>query len=224
DYTVAYSIPCISGKDSMKNDYGIGDHKISIPPTVLFSVIGRIEDVRRACTMDLKRAGDLVYVLGLTRDETGASEYNALRGCIGNKVPQVNAPQALARYRALHAAISGGLVRSCHDCSDGGLGVALAETAFAGGLGLEVDLRGVPAEAVDRNDTLLFSESQSRFVVSIAPESRAAFESCMQATVWACIGTVRADTRFSVTGLAGTPVVTADLQTLKAAWQKTLDF
>ena len=155
DYTTAYSIPCISGKDSMKNDYMIADHKISIPPTVLFSLLGAIDDVRLACTMDAKAAGDLVYVLGETRDETGGSEYFAMQGCVGNRVPRVDSQRALALYRGLNAAMRKGLVRSCHDCSDGGLGVALAETAFAGELGMSVDLRQVPCDGALADDVLL---------------------------------------------------------------------
>ena len=130
DYTTAFGVPCISGKDSMKNDYLIGDTKISIPPTVLFSAVSVIEDVRKCVTMDAKRSGDLVYVLGETFPETGASEYLALLGFIGNQVPKVNARRAKTLYEALGRAMAKGIVASCHDCSDGGLGAALAETCL----------------------------------------------------------------------------------------------
>ena len=99
--------------------------RIAIPPTLLFSIIGSIDDVRKAVTMDVKQAGDLVYVLGTTKNELGASEYFAMQGAIGNSVPRVDAAEALKLYRALSSAIGQGLVRSCHDCSDGGLGIAL---------------------------------------------------------------------------------------------------
>jgi phosphoribosylformylglycinamidine synthase len=174
-YTTAFGVPCISGKDSMKNDYLIGNTKISIPPTVLFSVMGKIDDVRQAVTMDAKGPGDLVYVLGETLNELGASEYYAMRGYLGNQVPKVDAGKAKRLYRRLNEATEAGLIASCHDCSDGGLGVALAETAFAGGLGMEIDLRKVPAIEADRDDLLLFSETQSRFVVTI-PSHRKAFQ------------------------------------------------
>jgi len=222
DYTTAYAIPCISGKDSMKNDYMIGDHKISIPPTVLFSLIGAIDDVRCACTMDAKAAGDLVYVLGETREETGGSEYFAMLGAVGSRVPRVDAKGALVLYRALNAAIRAGLVRSCHDCSDGGLGVALAETAFAGGLGLRIDLRKVPAAEGLCDDVLLFSETQSRFVVTVASDNAAAFEKCLAQCTFGRVGEVSADAMVSLTGTAGTPVVQAATQELKEAWQKPL--
>jgi phosphoribosylformylglycinamidine synthase len=224
DYTTAYGVPCISGKDSMKNDYVIGDHKISIPPTVLFSIMGRIDDVRKAQTMDAKNEGDTVYVLGQTRDELGGSEYFAASGFTGTKVPKVNAADALKLYRTLSTAIDRGLVRSCHDCSDGGLGVALSESAFSGGLGMEVDLRKVPASGLYRDDFILFSETQSRFVVTVQHEKRTEFERCMQGCIFAEIGTVREGTRFTVKGLKGKVVVDTGISELKEAWQKTLRF
>ena len=222
EYTKAFGVPCISGKDSMKNDYLIGSTKISIPPTVLFSVVSVIADVRKCITMDAKRAHDLAYVLGETSAEMGASEYFALHGLIGNQVPRVNAPRAKRLYEALGAAIQKGLVASCHDCSDGGLGVALAETAFAGGLGLEVDLRQVPASGVDRNDILLFSESQSRFVVTVHPENQKAFEESLKGNVFARVGQVVNGKDFTVIGLKGTGVVRADIFDLKETWKRPL--
>jgi len=179
DFATAYGIPLISGKDSMKNDTILEDTKISIPPTVLFSIIGKIDDVRKAVTSDSKRPGDLVYILGMTREELGGSEYFASRGLIGNGVPRVDQRAATSLYRALHRTMEKGWVASCHDCSDGGLGVALAETAFSGGLGMTVDLRRVPMEGIERTDSLLFSESQTRFVVTIHPENREAFENAL---------------------------------------------
>jgi phosphoribosylformylglycinamidine synthase II len=222
EYTKAFGVPCISGKDSMKNDYLIGATKISIPPTVLFSVVSVIPDVRKCVTMDAKRADDLVYVLGETRPELGASEYYALHGFIGNQVPRVDAQKAKRTYEALSGAIRKGLAASCHDCSDGGLGIALAEVAFAGGLGMEVDLRRVPATGVDRNDLLLFSESQSRFVVTVHPENQKAFEEALKGNSFAQVGRVSAGRDFTITGLRGAVIVRADIDELKEAWKKPL--
>ncbi|MCX5903902.1 MAG: AIR synthase-related protein [Proteobacteria bacterium] len=224
DYATAYMVPLISGKDSMKNDYIIGALKISIPPTVLFSIIGRIDDVRKAVTMDAKSVGDPVYVLGETRDELGGSEYFSLYNSIGAQVPAVDAKKALKLYRSLGKAMSRGLVRSCHDCSDGGLGVALAETAFSGGLGMTVDLKKVPAAKISRNDFLLFSESQSRFVVTVAPDDRKDFERCLKGNIFAEIGIVEKDPQFRITGLNDTIVIEAGIFDLKESWQKTLRF
>jgi phosphoribosylformylglycinamidine synthase len=221
DYTKAYGVPCISGKDSMKNDYQIGGRKISIPPTVLFSTIGKIDDVRKAVTMDVKKPDDRVYVLGMTKDELGASEYYASLGFIGNDVPKVNAPSARKLYIALEKAINEGVVASCHDCSDGGLAVALAESAFSGGLGMSIKLEKIPVENIRRSDTILFSESQSRFVVTVAPGNVARFEALMKGTVFADVGAVTQQQDFTV--IDGEKVVLrAGIDELKDAWQKTL--
>ena len=136
DVCMVYNLPLISGKDSMKNDFYDGTTKISIPPTLLFSVIGKIDDARKAVTMDVKRPGDIVYLLGKTADELGGSEYLALSGAIGNKIPKVDAAKAYQRYQAYHEAVAQRTVASCHDLSDGGLAVAAAESAFAGGFGM----------------------------------------------------------------------------------------
>jgi phosphoribosylformylglycinamidine synthase len=221
DYCVAMGVPLISGKDSMKNDYQIGDTKISIPPTVLFSVIGKIEDVRQAVSMDVKRPGDLVYLLGVTRDECGGSEYYSSRGVLGCNVPKVDAGVALARYKAVNAAQRSGLIRSCHDLSDGGLGVALAEKAFAGGFGIQADLGKVAVEGALRVDTLLFSESQSRLLVTVRPEQQAAFEALFAGQVASLIGEVTAAPRLQLT-LAGQTIIDSDILELKEAWQAPL--
>jgi phosphoribosylformylglycinamidine synthase len=223
-YARAYGVPCISGKDSMKNDYMVGGTKISIPPTLLFSVVAKIDDVRRAVTMDVKRPGDAVYVLGTTYPELGASEYAVLHGATGNNIPRVRENDSLPRYQALEKAIKQGLVASCHDCSDGGLGVALAESGFAGGFGLEIDLRQALAEDIDRDDVLLFAESQSRFVVSVAPDKAAAFEDIMAGTGLARLGEVKEEPVLRMTGLNGEIVLDEELAGLKQAWQQTLDF
>ena len=224
DYTTAYGVPCISGKDSMKNDYSIGLTKISVPPTLLYSVIGKIRDVRKAVTMDAKRPQDLVYILGETRDELGGSEWFAQNNAVGNKVPQVDAKKAMKLYRSLHKAITAGLVASCHDCSDGGLGVALAETAFAGGMGMRIDLKDVPYRGKKRNDYILFSETASRFVVTIHPKDQSRFEKIMAGNVFSEIGFVSAEGWFEVTGINGQPIVKDKINKLKEAWQKPLNF
>lgn len=221
DYTKAYEVPCISGKDSMKNDYYIGGRKISIPPTVLFSTIGKIEDVRKAVTMDVKRPDDRIYVLGMTRDELGGSEYFASLGFVGNDVPKVNATTAKKLYSSIEKAIREGTVASCHDCSDGGLGVALAESAFSGNFGMTIELTKVPVENIKRADTIMFSESQSRFVVTVAPGKVKRFEEIMKGNVFADVGEVTARQDFTV--MDGEKVVlSAGIDELKEAWQKTL--
>jgi len=225
DVCLAYNLPLISGKDSMKNDFYDGATKISIPPTILFSVIGKIEDARKSVTMDAKRPGDLVYLLGKTGNELGGSEYLALRGAIGNSVPTVNPEKALKRYKALHRAINEGLVASCHDLSDGGLAVAVAEKAFAGGYGISADLGRVlwTGDETARNDTaVLFSESASRHLVTVRPENRDAFEAVMSGNCFSSIGVVTEEGTVTVTGLSGKTVVRSGIDELKEAWQSPL--
>jgi phosphoribosylformylglycinamidine synthase len=224
DCCTAFGVPLISGKDSMKNDYLIGGTRISVPPTILISALGKIEDVRKAVTLDAKRPGDLVYVLGETFQELGGSEYYASKGFIGNSIPRVDPKKALALYRRLYLAIRQGLIQSCHDCSDGGLGVALAEIAFAGGLGMNIDLRKVLRSGVDRNDFLLFSESQSRFVVTVDSSQKRAFETLLNNMVYGEVGVVSDDKIFRILGLRGKIIVEADIHDLKEAWQKPLRF
>ncbi len=223
DYTKIYNCPLVSGKDSMKNDYIGPDGKISIPPTILISVIGRIDDVTKACTMDLKREGDIVFVLGETLKEMGGSEFLASYGELGASVPKVDAETAYERYKLIYRAMQDKKIASAHDLSDGGLAVALAETAFAGGLGLDIDLSGLNA-ASDMNDTeILYSETQSRIVISVKPEN-ADYISELFGIDAQAIGVVTAEPRLKITGTGGDVIIDQDLATMKAAWQKTMDF
>jgi phosphoribosylformylglycinamidine synthase subunit PurSL len=225
DVCLAYNLPLVSGKDSMKNDFYDGGVKISIPPTLLFSVIGKIEDARSAVTMDVKRPGDVVYLLGATGAELGGSEYFALKGGVGNGVPVVDTSAAYLRYRAYGRALLAKTVASCHDLSDGGLAVAAAESAFAGGYGMVLELSAMAwkGDAAGRNDaTLLFSESASRLLVTVRPEKRGEFEAIMADTGFAALGVVTEAPELAITGINGSVVVSAGLADLKEAWQATL--
>lgn len=225
DVCLAYNLPLVSGKDSMKNDFYDAGVKISIPPTLLFSVIGKIDDARTAVTMDVKQPGDVVYLLGATGAELGGSEYNALRGGVGNGVPVVDTVSAYERYRTYGRAVQAGLVASCHDLSDGGLAAAAAESAFAGGYGMALDLSCVPwqGDPAARNDAvLLFSESASRLLVTVRPEKRVEFESVVAGTVFAVIGMVTQEPVLTVAGLSGAIAINSGLAELKECWQQTL--
>ena len=224
DTCVAHGVPLISGKDSMKNDYHHGDVRISIPPTLLFTALGQIPDAGRAVTMDFKRAGESIYVLGRTLEELGGSEYFTLLGEPGGVPPDVRAEEQARLYGKLHAALAEGLVSACHDCSDGGLAVALAESAFAGDMGVEADLRPLGADGLDRDDLLLFSESNGRFVVTVRIGSEARFETKLAGLPCRRIGRTRPDGRLRIVGLEGRAVVDADLRELEAAWRTPLDF
>lgn len=217
---VAYNIPCVSGKDSMKNDYSIRGSKISIPPTVLFTAIGVLPDVRKAVTPDFKAPGDLIYVLGMTYDELGASEYLASKGFIGSKVPKVLDPKSsIGSYRVLFRAVCRGLVASIHDLSDGGLGVALSESTFSGGLGAAINLAKMAYKGEHRDDYVLFSESTSRFLVSVAPSKQEAFEEELSGFPLSLIGKTSYDQTLIVNGLDSRPIINLNIETLKKAWQ-----
>ncbi len=218
DVCTAYDIPLISGKDSMKNDYKIGDTKISIPPTVLFTAAAVLDDVEKTVSMDVKRPGDVVYVLGETKHEMGGSEYLALRGQLGMSVPKVDPAAARARYEALAGAIAAGLVASCHDCSDGGLGVAVAEAAFAGGYGMDLDVAPL---GLENNAVALFSESQSRFVVTLSEGNAAAFEAALEGHPWTRLGCVTEEPVLRIACSHGAKVK-APIAELKEAWQQPL--
>jgi phosphoribosylformylglycinamidine synthase len=173
--------------------------------------------------MDVKHPDDLVFILGETRAELGASEYYALHGAIGNRVPRVDAERARGLYEALSQAMARGLVNACHDCSDGGFGVAAAEMAFAGGFGMHLDLRAMPHEpAIERDDTLLYAETASRFVVTVPPQHREAFCALLGTCTIGELGRVLDTAEFVVVGLAGKTVIRSDIARLKEAWQQPL--
>ena len=170
--------------------------------------------------MDAKMAGDFIYVLGLSRNELGGSEYYDLFGYTGLNVPQVRLKEVLPLYQALEGAIRAELLASAHGIYRGGLGIHLAMVSMAGVLGLEVELAKVPAEGMERDDTLLYSESAGRFIVSVAPEHRAEFEERFKGLPCGCIGRVTDKQRFTVRGLAGDVLFNVGLQQLKTAWKK----
>ncbi|MBH8568545.1 hypothetical protein KB206_06615 [Microvirga sp. STS02] len=212
DATAAYCIPLTSGKDSMKNDFKADGVKISVPPTVLYSMTAKMEDVRRAITSDFKQADDVVYLLGETYDELGGSEFYALHGQLGANVPKVDFAKAKALYTLIGQANNQNLIQSCHDLSDGGLAVALAETTFGYGCGADVELpaTGLPLA------TQLFSESHSRFVATVAPEDVVAFEKLLGERATR-LGRVTNDGKLTVRH-DGQTVIAADTTTLRAAW------
>jgi len=223
DMAVGYGTPFVSGKDSLYNEFQFEGETISIPHTLLISALGVIEDTGRAVSMDFKQAGDLIYVAGTTWNELGGSEYFKNRGYTGNNVPKVNPRQSKKLMDGLSTATEKGLVKACHDLSEGGLGVALAEMAFAGGLGAAVRLKDVPlGEPVDRDDFILFSESNSRFLMEVAPENREKFEKVMADTDLAFIGETTDSETVAIHGLNGNKIVSASLDELKESWQKPL--
>ncbi|MFH0897369.1 MAG: AIR synthase-related protein [Candidatus Bathyarchaeota archaeon] len=230
DYSSVLGIPFISGKDSMKNDSIVDGVKISIPPTLLVSVLAKMDDIGKAVTMDVKRPGDLVYIVGETFDELGGSEYYKLMGektrkreYIGNKVPKVNAKKAKNAYRKMSKATGRRLIHSIHTPTKGGLAVALAQSAFAGCYGMYVSLEKVPYSGAQRDDAVLFSESNSRFIVTVPEEKKEKFERTMQGSTYAHIGFVIESPELRIKGLRGLDVIQTDLADLEKAWKSTLE-
>lgn len=223
DAAVAYQAPYISGKDSLNNTYtdraGV---RRAIPGTLVITAVGIVPDVARAVTMDFKAPGDWIYLVGETRGELGGSHYLQVAPAPrpGGDQPPQPVPQALERMRALHRAIAFGLVRACHDLSEGGLPVALAEMCIAGRLGAEVDLRAVPgAEALEADDQVLFAESLCRFLVEVRPEDAPAFEAIMAGHPVARIGRVTAAPVLRVVGLEGAERIRVTVEDLERAWR-----
>ena len=223
DTAIVYGTPFISGKDSLYNEYETGKESICIPPTLLVSAMAVIDDVNKAVSMDCKKAGNLIYIVGATYNELGGSHYYAVHGYIGNSVPKVYPEKGKKLMNALSAAMNKGLVSACHDLSEGGIGVAAAEMSFAGGLGMNINLKNVPlADTIERDDLILFSESNARFLAEVAPEKKKDFEKTMSGVDYAEIGKVTDNKKFEVYGRSGNQVLTAPIAELKEAWQKPL--
>ncbi|MDD3154186.1 MAG: AIR synthase-related protein [Victivallaceae bacterium] len=203
EYTIAFGVPCISGKDSMKNDSTIGGKKISIPPSLLFSAISKMDDITKAVTLDAKHAGDLVYVIGVTKDELGGSEYFAMLGGTGNKVPTVDAQNAKTLYGKVGMCTQSGILASLTTPALGGLAVALAKTAIGGDLGLSVDLGKLPVDGDLDDFTRLFSESNSRFVATVSADKAIFVERLLAGSTYACVGEVTAERTLAIKGRDG---------------------
>ncbi len=227
DASLAYSIPFISGKDSLNNEYSIGKKTIAIPPTLLISAMAVINNVEKVISSDVKLAGNLIYCVGQTNDEMAGSSYYVQKGWKSLNVPKVDFKANLKLYNKFSAAAKAGLIRSSHDCSDGGLGACLAEMAFSGGLGMQINLRKLKNKinkAVLSDDVLLFSESNGRFAVEIEKNKKNDFEKMLKGMPFSCIGQVTDNKNFQVFGLSGKTVISASLDKLKQAWQKPLNW
>ena len=247
DMAIALGTPFISGKDSLNNEFsyalpGGARRTIAIPPSLLISAIGQIADVSRAVTMDLKQSGNLLYQIGATGEEMGGSHYALVESLDGGEVPQVNADVARETFETLHRAINAGLVRACHDLSEGGLAVAAAEMAFAGGLGARLIADNLARKGdAEHPAVLLFSESNTRFLCEVAPENMGSFEAAFGNEVpCRLVGDVTDSDRLQIVtfgsadacGEAGrqlaeitdatTRLIDAAIEDLKEAWQSPL--
>jgi len=208
-------VPFVSGNVSLYNESAAMNE--SIPPTPAILGIGVCEDIRECVTVDLKEAGNLLYLIGDTKKELGGSEYYKLRGVGGGIVPRTD-PKVLKRSMvALLDTMKAGLVASCHDLSEGGLAVAVCEMSMGGDSGVYIDIGAVNPEL--RSDCKLFSESNTRWVVEVPRAEVGRFEALM-ATHDVCIieiGTVIKDKRVSISD-NGTELVDISIDAVRAAW------
>jgi phosphoribosylformylglycinamidine synthase len=219
DVALAFNMPFISGKDSLRNEFHSGENLIVIPPTLLISALGRVNDIDRCVTMDLKEAGNYLYLVGVTKNELGGSHYNLVTSVDGGLPPQVDLALAPKIFARLHDAIRRGLIRACHDLNEGGLAVAVAEMAFAGEVGADVTQLHTANEA---DDILLFSESPTRFIVEVHPGRAAALEEIFSGLPLAKIGQTLKEPRLRIAGANGEWLIWARLLDLKEAWQRPL--
>jgi phosphoribosylformylglycinamidine (FGAM) synthase-like enzyme len=226
DGAMAFEAPFISGKDSLNNEFVCEDGtQISIPSTLLISAMSIVDDINKCITMDAKKASNLLFIVGETKNELGGSHYYKINGYLGANVPTLDLGKAPKIAEKISAAIAQGLVVSCHDCSEGGLAVALAEMAFAGGLGIEADLRGLPrSEDCWRVDAQLFSESNSRYIVEVETENYDAFAKLMLNVPFGQIGKVTEERTLIIKAQDDETVIESDIDALKQAWQKTFDW
>ncbi len=219
---MAYQLPFISGKDSFHNTWRSADGQLhSIPPTLLISAIGIIDDVRGCVTSGLKGAENLLYLIGETRGELqGSLIYYLLGNAVeksGQKLPNVQFGDAKSLYKKLQSAMKHKLVLSCHDLSEGGLAVAAAEMAFGGDVGVELSPTLRNADLT----TMLFSETPSRFLVEVSPEHRTAFEQTMGALLVEAVGKTTKKPAFVVVK-EGQSVFQQPVKALKEMWQQPL--
>ena len=222
----AYRLPCVSGKDSMKNDYGKGPNKISIPPTLLFSLFGDHPDVRNSATSDLKHPGDKLYLVGESLEELGASELAFMMtesgdaAGIGGNVPLLTDPNRLfSSYRALSKAINSGVVKTAHDCSEGGLGVALAEMCIGGRIGAKIDIDGTGNTSTWAR---LWGESLGRIIIAVSPQNNTKFLDIMTGHTTTLLGEVEATTQLSIVD-GFDELISIEVNDLVTSWQGTLD-
>lgn len=227
DLALAWQTPFISGKDSLNNEFTWMDaggvkQSIAIPSSLLISAMGQMADCRKAVTMDLKTPSNDLYLIGTTKLEFGGSHLFQVLGLSDGQVPQVDAAQARSIFTAVHAAIEQGLIRSCHDLSEGGLAIALAEMSFGGHLGAEVDVSGVSARDGLSATSLLFAESNSRFVIEASPTVASKLESVFAGLPLVKIGRVTESDKLTIR--AGALLCDRSWAELKDAWYRPLDW
>ena len=190
DMSKAFSIPFISGKDSLHNEYSIGGKTHSIPPALLVSAMGVIENAENTVTMPFKKEGNLVFALGYTRNELGGSVFSKINKIKDGVVPDVYPQESKVIMQKLYEAINKNLIEACHDCSEGGLAVAVSEMAFSAQKGVKINIDSVKCKEKMTPAEILFSESNGRFVIEVTPENAADFKKIFKSLAVSEIGYV----------------------------------
>jgi phosphoribosylformylglycinamidine synthase II len=200
DAAKCFGVPFISGKDSLYNEWVDKDGEVfAIPPTLLISAVGIIDDVDQCMTMDMKEVGSEIYMVGETKNELGGSEYFRMLGIKSGAVPGLDFELAPKIMEAMHRGVEAGLVNACHDLSEGGLALALSEMAFSGDVGVEVDIKDVLcSDTRMRYDSILFSESNTRFLVEVTKENANEFSTLFCDLPIARIGRTTGDKHLKV--------------------------
>ena len=219
---MTYRTPFVSGKDSLHNEFRAGDRTIRIPGCILVTAMSIVADVRRTTSSDLKRAGAKLVLVGVTKDELGGSVYYKTKGELGQNVPRVDHQLGRDVLIGCHRAIAARCVLSAHDLSEGGLGAALAEMCIGGKLGARIDLAKATVQGTLRPEQILFSESQSRFLLEVPPDRLADLRANLQQVPFAVLGEVTKEATVVIQhqGKDLARLATADLET---AWKRPLD-
>jgi phosphoribosylformylglycinamidine synthase len=232
DAAKGYETPFVSGKDSLNNEFATeSGENITIPGTLLVSAMSVIADATKCVSADAKKAGNHVFIVGPTGPELGGSHYLAAEGLpTGNDVPPVDVAASRRQMLAVQRAIAAGAVSACHDLSEGGLAVTAAEMAFAGELGMELNLAMLP---IARNGfasaspvptaAMLFGEKAGRFLCEVPPDKYDAFCRAMNEVAFGEIGRITESGRLAIRGLGGNKdvLIDADIHALRGAWQGT---
>ncbi len=224
DFSLFFGVPFISGKDSLYNEYVVEGVRIAIPGTLLISALSIIDDYNKVIGSSFQQEGNLIYILGLTFSEMGGSEYFRSLG-IKNKgiVPKVDKQLSQKIFTSLEKAIKNRLISSCHDCSEGGLAVAICEMCLNSDKGASIFLSEVPKDKDLLNYEALFSESSSRFIVEVEKDKKEKFERCIKDIPFGLIGCVSPDKRLIVYGKDGKEIINNSLDCFYKAWTMTFE-
>jgi phosphoribosylformylglycinamidine synthase len=224
DFSKAFQTPFISGKDSLYNEHVVNNKSYPILSTLLISAVSVIPDIRNTVSMDLKAPGNLLYMIGKTKNELGGSHYFKINKLSGGALPKVDAAYSRKTMTALFGAIQKNIIVSCHDCSQGGLAVAVAEMCIASGLGAKLDLSEISKRSGLGTIETLFSESNSRFIVEIKPKDKQKFQNATRGLEIINIGDVSNDGAMVVNGTSGEIVINEKIDVLSDCWKKPISW